>query len=73
MLLTISLKWILVGLPIAVVHAQSYSATFTPGDAPDKTQEGQFGTNKCGTGNSQNSTCQNAYSKSKSLCSSRRS
>ncbi|KAI0763147.1 hypothetical protein BC629DRAFT_1682386 [Irpex lacteus] len=46
----------LVALPI-VIHAQTY----TPGDAPKKTQEGQFGTNQCGTGNSQNSTCQNAY------------
>ncbi|KAI0090458.1 hypothetical protein BDY19DRAFT_887903 [Irpex rosettiformis] len=61
MALTLSLKWILVCLPIVVVNAQSYSATYTPGDAPKKTQEGQSGTNQCGTGNSQNSTCQNAY------------
>ncbi|KAL7415678.1 hypothetical protein BDY24DRAFT_266839 [Mrakia frigida] len=33
----------------------------TPENAPDKTQEGQTGTNQCGTGSSQDSMCQNAY------------
>lgn len=44
------------------VHAQTYSATYNPNNLPDQTETGQTGTNKCGTGSSQNSTCQNVYS-----------
>ncbi|KAF5357055.1 hypothetical protein D9756_006715 [Leucocoprinus leucothites] len=32
-----------------------------PSNAPDKTQEGQTGTNKCGTQSSQTSMCQNSF------------
>ncbi|TBU28064.1 hypothetical protein BD311DRAFT_739549 [Dichomitus squalens] len=45
----------------SAVFAQSYTATYTPDDAPDKSEQGQAGTNKCGTGNDQNSMCQNVY------------
>ncbi|KAI3613984.1 macrophage activating glycoprotein [Moniliophthora roreri] len=38
-----------------------YSATFSPDNLPDQTQQGQSGTNKCGTKASQTSDCQNAY------------
>lgn len=43
-------------------QAQTYTATYNPSSLPDKTENGQTGTNNCGTGSSQNSTCQNAYS-----------
>ncbi|KAI0337212.1 hypothetical protein BDW22DRAFT_1433510 [Trametopsis cervina] len=43
------------------IHAQTYSVTYTPDNIPKKTQEGQTGTNQCGSGSSQDSSCQNAY------------
>jgi len=43
------------------VHAQTYSATFLPTNAPAQTQQGQTGTNQCGTTANQTSICQNAY------------
>lgn len=49
---------------LSCVQAQTYSATYLPDNLPDHTEEGQTGTNKCGTGSSQNSTCQNSYSQS---------
>ena len=53
----------LVSLSIALrAHAQTYTATYNPTNLPDKTENGQSGTNKCGTTSSQNSTCQNVYS-----------
>lgn len=56
------MKSILVLQGLATIAlAQTYSATYSPSDAPDTTEEGQTGTNKCGTGSSQTSTCQNAY------------
>ncbi|KAI0701073.1 hypothetical protein BC835DRAFT_1265429 [Cytidiella melzeri] len=60
MLINFSVKLAVLCLPIAT-SAQTYSATYTPEDAPKMTQKGQEGTNQCGTGSSQNSTCQNAY------------
>ena len=52
----------LVAISVAsVALAQTYTATYTPGNAPDKTENGQVGTNRCGGGNSQSSMCQNAY------------
>ncbi|KAL5522774.1 hypothetical protein ACEPAG_8792 [Sanghuangporus baumii] len=45
---------------VSVVFAQ-YSVTFTPDSLPDTWQEGQSGTNRCGTGSNQTSMCQNAY------------
>ncbi|KAI0941975.1 hypothetical protein AcW1_009686 [Taiwanofungus camphoratus] len=41
--------------------AQTYTATYLPSNAPDHTQQGQAGTNQCGTQSSQDSLCQNAY------------
>ncbi|KAF8893217.1 hypothetical protein CPB84DRAFT_1783449 [Gymnopilus junonius] len=42
-------------------NAQVYSATYLPSNAPPTTEQGQTGTNQCGTGSSQSSNCQNAY------------
>ncbi|KAK0491692.1 hypothetical protein EDD18DRAFT_1311055 [Armillaria luteobubalina] len=42
------------------VSAQ-YSATYLPDTAPDTSEQGQSGTNKCGTTSSQDSMCQNVY------------
>lgn len=44
------------------VHAQTYSATYLPSNAPAQSQQGQTGTNQCGTTANQTSICQNAYS-----------
>lgn len=41
--------------------AQTYSATYLPSNAPNQSEQGQAGTNKCGTGHSDTSMCQNAY------------
>ncbi|KZT01043.1 uncharacterized protein LAESUDRAFT_745569 [Laetiporus sulphureus 93-53] len=46
---------------VARAGAQTYSATYMPSDAPDHTQQGQYGTNACGVSSSQSSMCQNAY------------
>ncbi|KAI0297875.1 hypothetical protein B0F90DRAFT_1952683 [Multifurca ochricompacta] len=43
------------------VRAQTYSATYLPSNAPNQSEQGQTGTNKCGTGSNQTSQCQNAY------------
>ncbi|KAG5732230.1 hypothetical protein E4T56_gene11495 [Termitomyces sp. T112] len=47
-------------LPLAV-RAQTHSATFLPSDAPDHSEQGQAGTNRCGTAFNQTSSCQNAF------------
>lgn len=60
MLARLSLSLALVSLPL-LATAQTYSATYLPSTAPKTTEQGQTGTNQCGTGNSQNSTCQNLY------------
>ncbi|KAJ7067883.1 hypothetical protein C8F01DRAFT_1116102 [Mycena amicta] len=39
----------------------TYSATYLPSNIPAQTEEGQAGTNQCGTGFNQTSMCQNAY------------
>ena len=46
---------------VTVAQAQTYSATYLPSNAPNQTEQGQTGTNECGTGNSQNSSCQNVF------------
>ncbi|TFK92500.1 hypothetical protein K466DRAFT_573021 [Polyporus arcularius HHB13444] len=52
----------LVSLALASsAFAQTYSATYLPSNVPKTTEEGQSGTNQCGTGNDQNSMCQNLY------------
>ncbi|PFH49588.1 hypothetical protein AMATHDRAFT_147435 [Amanita thiersii Skay4041] len=38
-----------------------YSATYLPSNVPEHTEQGQVGTNRCGTGLNQTSMCQNAY------------
>jgi hypothetical protein len=43
------------------VNAQTYSATYLPSNAPAQSEQGQLGTNQCGTGSNQTSLCQNAY------------
>ncbi|KAH8994480.1 hypothetical protein EDB92DRAFT_1849454 [Lactarius akahatsu] len=43
------------------VRAQTYSATYLPSNAPNHSEQGQAGTNQCGTGSNQTSQCQNAY------------
>ncbi|KAK0209339.1 hypothetical protein DFS33DRAFT_1309404 [Desarmillaria ectypa] len=45
---------------LSTVGAQ-YSATYLPDTAPDTSEQGQTGTNKCGTTSSQDSMCQNIY------------
>lgn len=42
------------------VKAQ-YTATYDPNNLPPTTEQGQTGTNACGTGNNQTSECQNLY------------
>ena len=55
----------LVSLSIVLpAHSQTYTATYNPSSLPNQTENGQTGTNNCGTGSSQNSTCQNLYSQS---------
>lgn len=48
-------------LGVIGVQAQTYSATYLPSNAPNQTEQGQTGTNQCGSGSSQTSNCQNAY------------
>ena len=56
--MTSPLSLSLLALPIVLGQ---YTATYTPGSLPDHSQEGQSGTNNCGTTASQTSMCQNAY------------
>ncbi|CAL1698993.1 unnamed protein product [Somion occarium] len=44
-----------------LVSGQTYSATYLPSNAPKTSEKGQSGTNQCGSGHNQNSTCQNLY------------
>ncbi|TDL25242.1 hypothetical protein BD410DRAFT_826540 [Rickenella mellea] len=50
-----------IGLALAAAAHAQYSATYLPSNAPAQSEQGQAGTNKCGTTSDQNSTCQNAY------------
>ena len=45
---------------LALTSAQ-YTATYDPTNLPSSSEEGQYGTNACGTTSSQDSKCQNAY------------
>ena len=49
------------------VHAQTYSATYLPSNAPAQSEQGQAGTNQCGTTANQTSMCQNVYCERSSL------
>jgi len=48
-------------LGLVGVRAQTYSVTWTPSNLPDKSQEGQAGTNKCSDTSNQTSECQTAW------------
>ncbi|KAF4618516.1 hypothetical protein D9613_010017 [Agrocybe pediades] len=48
-------------LLLARSSSAQYSATYLPSNVPAKTEQGQTGTNQCGTSLDQNSMCQNAY------------
>ncbi|EIW73383.1 hypothetical protein TREMEDRAFT_37309 [Tremella mesenterica DSM 1558] len=60
------MKYTKTSVALAVIGLSSrvlaqYTATYYPGSEPDETQEGQYGTNQCGTTASQTSKCQNAF------------
>ncbi|KAH7335558.1 hypothetical protein B0J17DRAFT_670622 [Rhizoctonia solani] len=46
---------------IAAIARAQYTATYLPNNVPAHTEEGQIGTNRCGSENSQTSLCQNLY------------
>ncbi|KAF8328095.1 uncharacterized protein EI90DRAFT_3155848 [Cantharellus anzutake] len=59
---------LLAGLGASLTSAQtftkpvpSYSATYLPYNTPQHSEQGQYGTNECGTQSSQDSVCQNSY------------
>lgn len=54
--------FVILALSLLGVRAQTYSATYLPSNAPQQSEQGQTGTNQCGTGYNQTSQCQNAYS-----------
>ncbi|KAI0783796.1 hypothetical protein C8Q75DRAFT_422333 [Abortiporus biennis] len=56
----LSLSLVLTSLAV-LAQGQTYSATYTPNNLPKQSQEGQQGTNQCGTGSDQNAMCQNLY------------
>ncbi|KZP24975.1 hypothetical protein FIBSPDRAFT_856339 [Athelia psychrophila] len=57
-----SMNSVLVALSLGfAAHAQHYTATYLPSNAPTHSEKGQYGTNKCGTAANQTSNCQNAY------------
>jgi hypothetical protein len=56
--------WAVLVLSLALttgILAQTYTATYLPDTAPAQTEQGQAGTNRCGTGANQTSSCQNVY------------
>jgi hypothetical protein len=53
---------LLLALPILALGASAqYTATYDPHNLPPSSEDGQYGTNACGTTSSQSSKCQNAY------------
>jgi hypothetical protein len=57
-------KTLLPFLPLLSLIPQTlsqYTATYTVGDLPASSEEGQSGTNQCGTASTQTSGCQNLY------------
>jgi len=48
-------------LSTLVLCTGTLAQTYLPNTLPDKTEQGQSGTNQCGTTSSQTSQCQNAY------------
>ena len=59
--MTRSAAFLSLALGASVVLAQTYTATYTPSDAPKISEQGQSGTNQCGSGSDQSSMCQNVY------------
>lgn len=57
----LSLIVVSASIVVGLAHAQTYSATYLPSNAPAQSEQGQSGTNQCGGGSNQNSSCQNAY------------
>ncbi|KAH9060325.1 hypothetical protein EDB83DRAFT_907050 [Lactarius deliciosus] len=53
--------FVILALSLLGVRAQTYSATYLPSNTPQQSEQGQAGTNQCGTGFNQTSQCQNAY------------
>ncbi|KAH7923090.1 hypothetical protein BV22DRAFT_609952 [Leucogyrophana mollusca] len=51
----------LLATSMALSAAAQYTATYLPSNAPAQSEQGQAGTNQCGTGYNQTSECQNAY------------
>ncbi|KAG6889133.1 hypothetical protein C0995_003493 [Termitomyces sp. Mi166 len=56
-----SLPLALLALLPAKSRAQTYSATYLPSNAPDHSEQGQAGTNRCAANFNQSFNCQNAY------------
>ncbi|KAH9956486.1 hypothetical protein BC827DRAFT_749602 [Russula dissimulans] len=48
-------------LGLVTVRAQTYTATYTPSDLPNQTEQGQAGTNQCSNTYNQTSQCQTAW------------
>ncbi|EJT98089.1 hypothetical protein DACRYDRAFT_91118 [Dacryopinax primogenitus] len=46
---------------LALQAYSQYTATYDPTSLPDKSESEQLGTNRCGTGSSQESVCQNVF------------
>ncbi|KAJ7667551.1 hypothetical protein DFH06DRAFT_1294590 [Mycena polygramma] len=56
-----SVLLVTLSLLLSAKAGPTYSATYLPSNLPDHTEEGQSGTNRCGTGFNQTSECQTAY------------
>ncbi|PPQ92264.1 hypothetical protein CVT25_008572 [Psilocybe cyanescens] len=57
----ISSAWAITTILLARFTSAQYSATYLPSNVPAQTEQGQAGTNQCGTALNQTSECQNAY------------
>jgi len=55
------MSYLLPALLLAVPALGQYTATYDASRLPASSEEGQYGTNACGTTSSQTSKCQNAY------------
>jgi len=53
-------SFLFITLASQLSYAQ-YTATYDPNNLPPTTEQGQTGTNQCGTGSNQTSQCQNLY------------
>ena len=55
------MSYFLPALLLAAPALAQYTATYDASNLPSSSEEGQYGTNACGTSSSQTSNCQNAY------------